>query len=181
MHRTQTAQIRVFAAVFWLVPQVHSKSALKLFNRLTMFHFKTYVLIKEAIAVNPSYKYLSPHQQEMRSVDAMLFLTTSKQRSLFPIQHQANSTPYDRSLSDIMGDAHLDCCVSLIFMSSLQEIEDAIGKLSADELAAFRVWFAEFDAKIWDRQIEEDVAASRLNKLAEQALQQLREGRCTDL
>jgi len=75
-----------------------------------------------------------------------------------------------------MGDANLDCCVSLIFMSSLQEIEDAIGKLSPDELAAFRVWFAEFDAKIWDRQIEEDVAAGRLNKLAEQALQHLRVG-----
>jgi hypothetical protein len=66
-------------------------------------------------------------------------------------------------------------------MSSLQEIEDAISKLSADELAAFRVWFAEFDAEIWDRQIEEDVAAGRLNKLAERALQHLRQGHCTDL
>jgi hypothetical protein len=66
-------------------------------------------------------------------------------------------------------------------MSSLQEIESAISKLSADELAAFRVWFAEFDAEIWDRQFEEDVAAGRLDKLAERALQHLREGRCTDL
>lgn len=66
-------------------------------------------------------------------------------------------------------------------MSSLQEIERAISKLSADELAAFRVWFAEFDAEVWDRQFEEDVAAGRLDKLAERALQHLREGRCTDL
>lgn len=66
-------------------------------------------------------------------------------------------------------------------MSSLQEIESAISKLSADELAAFRVWFAEFDAEIWDRQFEEDVAAGRFDKLAERALQHLREGRCTDL
>lgn len=84
-------------------------------------------------------------------------------------------------LSDIIEDAQLTCCVSLISMSSLQEIESAISKLSADELAAFRAWFAEFDTEVWDRQFEEDVAAGRLNKLAERALQHLREGRCTDL
>jgi hypothetical protein len=66
-------------------------------------------------------------------------------------------------------------------MSNLQEIEQAVSKLSPDELSAFRDWFAEFDAEIWDRQFEEDVAAGRLNQLAEKALQHLQEGRCTDL
>lgn len=66
-------------------------------------------------------------------------------------------------------------------MSNLQEIEAAISKLSADELAAFRAWFAEFDAEIWDRKFEEDVAAGRLDGLANRALQHLQEGRCTDL
>jgi hypothetical protein len=66
-------------------------------------------------------------------------------------------------------------------MSNLKEIESAVSKLPADELAAFRAWFAEFDAEIWDRQFEEDVAAGRLDKLAERALQHLREGRCTEL
>jgi hypothetical protein len=51
-------------------------------------------------------------------------------------------------------------------MSNLQEIETAISKLSTDELATFRAWFAEFDAEIWDRQFEEDVAAGRLDGLA---------------
>jgi hypothetical protein len=60
-------------------------------------------------------------------------------------------------------------------MTSLQEIETAISQLSPDELTAFRVWFAEFDAEIWDRQFEEDVALGRLNKLADRALQHLRE------
>jgi hypothetical protein len=55
MHRTRTAQIRAFAAVFWLAPQFHSKSALTRFNPSITFHFKTYVLIEEAITVNPSY------------------------------------------------------------------------------------------------------------------------------
>jgi hypothetical protein len=66
-------------------------------------------------------------------------------------------------------------------MSSLQEIENAVKQLSAEELANFRVWFAEFDAAVWDRQFEEDVAAGRLNDLAQRALKHLREGRCTDL
>ena len=66
-------------------------------------------------------------------------------------------------------------------MSNLQEIESAVRKLSPEELAAFRIWFAEFDAQLWDRQFEEDVAAGRLDGLAEKALQHLREGGCTDL
>ncbi len=66
-------------------------------------------------------------------------------------------------------------------MSSLKEIETAISQLSVDELTAFRVWFAQFDAEAWDRQFEEDVAAGRLDGLAERTLQHLREGRCTDL
>ena len=63
-------------------------------------------------------------------------------------------------------------------MSNLQELERAVSKLSQEELAAFRVWFAEFDAEMWDRQFEEDVAAGRLDGLAERALQHLQEGRC---
>jgi len=66
-------------------------------------------------------------------------------------------------------------------MSTVQEIESAVSRLSADELAAFRVWFAEFDAQLWDRQLEEDVAAGRLDALAEEAIKDFKEGRCTDL
>ena len=66
-------------------------------------------------------------------------------------------------------------------MSTVQEIEDAVRQLSTEDLTAFRQWFAEFDATLWDRQLEADVAAGRLDKLADEALQDLREGRCTDL
>lgn len=69
----------------------------------------------------------------------------------------------------------------LSIMGNLKEIETAVSQLSADDLTAFRVWFAEFDAKRWDQQFEEDVAEGRLNKLAERARQQLRDGNCTDL
>ena len=66
-------------------------------------------------------------------------------------------------------------------MNTVQEIEAAVSKLSREELSAFRAWFAEFDAEAWDRQFEQDVAAGRLDGLAEEALQDLRKGRCTDL
>ncbi len=66
-------------------------------------------------------------------------------------------------------------------MSTVQEIENAIRKLPAEDLTALRAWFAEFDADTWDREFEEDVAAGRLDEFAEEALRDLREGRCTDL
>lgn len=66
-------------------------------------------------------------------------------------------------------------------MSSIQEIEQAIRQLSSEDLAAFRSWFIEFDASFWDKQLENDVAAGRLDKLADEALLDLREGHCTDL
>ena len=66
-------------------------------------------------------------------------------------------------------------------MSTVTEIEAAISKLSREELFAFRSWFEDFDAEAWDRQFEQDVKAGRLDALAEEALRDLREGRCTDL
>jgi len=66
-------------------------------------------------------------------------------------------------------------------MSTIQEIETAVSNLSSEELSAFRAWFAEFDAEEWDRQFERDVAAGRLDALAEEALRDFRDGRCKNL
>ena len=66
-------------------------------------------------------------------------------------------------------------------MSTLQEVETAVRHLSSDDLAAFRAWFATFDTEVWDRQLEEDVRAGRLDTLAEEALREHREGRSTEL
>ena len=63
-------------------------------------------------------------------------------------------------------------------MSSIPEIERAVQQLSPDELAKFREWFAEFDALQWDRQIEQDVTAGRLDALANESLDDLRARRC---
>jgi hypothetical protein len=66
-------------------------------------------------------------------------------------------------------------------MSSISEIESAVKKLSRAELQTFRNWFQEFDAVAWDKQFEEDVHAGRLDKLADEALNDFRAGRCKDL
>lgn len=55
-------------------------------------------------------------------------------------------------------------------MTRIEEIENAVAELPKEELARFREWFAEFEARVWDREIEEDVEAGRLDKLAQEAL-----------
>ena len=65
-------------------------------------------------------------------------------------------------------------------MSSVNEIEEAVLRLSPAELDAFRAWFAEFDAESWDRQMADDVATGRLDAYADEALEDLRAGRCED-
>jgi hypothetical protein len=64
---------------------------------------------------------------------------------------------------------------------SIQEIEQAVSQLSKEDLAAFRAWFAGFDAEAWDRQLEKDVAAGKLDLLIKEGLDDLREGRTTEL
>jgi hypothetical protein len=66
-------------------------------------------------------------------------------------------------------------------MMTLEELQEAIRKLLPDELRVFREWFWEFDGQIWDKQLEEDIEAGRLNKFAEEAIRDRIEGRCTDL
>ena len=66
-------------------------------------------------------------------------------------------------------------------MSTITEIEQAVKNLPPQDLARFREWFAQFDAANWDRQIEQDIAAGRLDKLADEAVDDLRRGQCNDL
>jgi hypothetical protein len=64
---------------------------------------------------------------------------------------------------------------------SLSELESAVTKLPPSDLAAFAHWFEEYMADAWDRQIEADVLAGRLDKAAEQANADFDGGRCTPL
>lgn len=66
-------------------------------------------------------------------------------------------------------------------MGTIREIEEAVRRLSPGEMMEFRRWFAEFDAAQWDTELESDAKAGKLDKLADEAINDLRNGRCTDL
>ena len=66
-------------------------------------------------------------------------------------------------------------------MTTVEQITGAVKRLPKKELARFRRWFAEYDAAVWDRQLEEDVAAGRLDALAREALRDHQAGRTTEL
>jgi hypothetical protein len=66
-------------------------------------------------------------------------------------------------------------------MTTAVEISGAVRRLPKAELKKFRKWFVAYDAAAWDRQFEGDVAAGRLDRLAREALRDLRAGRCSDL
>jgi hypothetical protein len=47
----------------------------------------------------------------------------------------------------------------------IKEIEAAITQLSIDDVTELLNWLEEFHAQLWDKQIEEDLDAGRLDKL----------------
>jgi hypothetical protein len=64
---------------------------------------------------------------------------------------------------------------------SVQDIESAVQQLSAVDLAKFRRWFADYDWRLWDEQLERDVSSGKLDSLAAEALDDLANGRCREL
>jgi len=64
---------------------------------------------------------------------------------------------------------------------SLQEREAAVSKLPTDELTAFARWFEEYMADAWDRRIEEDIKAGRLDEAGRRADADFEAGRCKPL
>jgi len=65
-------------------------------------------------------------------------------------------------------------------MSKVESLEKRISALSAEELAEFRQWFAEFDAAVWDRQIERAAKTGKLDALADEALRDHAAGKSTE-
>jgi hypothetical protein len=69
----------------------------------------------------------------------------------------------------------------LALMSKVEKIEQQVKNLSPGELAEFRAWFVEFDWATWDRKLERDVAAGKLDALGEKALRDHAAGKTTPL
>jgi hypothetical protein len=66
-------------------------------------------------------------------------------------------------------------------MGKVEKIENEVRALSSEEFATFREWFREFDAEIWDREIEADAHAGKLDALADRALSDHRAGKTSSL
>jgi hypothetical protein len=63
----------------------------------------------------------------------------------------------------------------------IKEIESAIAQLPPSEVAELAKWFEEFQAQAWDRQLERDVKAGRLDGLIEQTERYFGQRQCQPL
>ena len=61
-------------------------------------------------------------------------------------------------------------------MGTVKDIQTAIAGLPHNEYLLLRQWFEEFDAQIWDEQIEEDIRAGKLDRFAEEAIEDFHKG-----
>lgn len=66
-------------------------------------------------------------------------------------------------------------------MTKLEKIEQSVASLSDAELKRFAAWFADYQWERWDRQLENDVEAGKLDRFADQALADLAAGRTRPL
>jgi hypothetical protein len=71
--------------------------------------------------------------------------------------------------------------LEVVRMAKLEELEMAIASLSEEEYREFRRWFLERDWEKWDRQIEEDSEAGKLDFLVQEAREAKKGGYLKDL
>jgi hypothetical protein len=62
-------------------------------------------------------------------------------------------------------------------MMTIDYIKDAVSRLSSRKLARFRAWFETFGKARFDEKIERDAEAGKLDRLAERAGADFRQGR----
>jgi hypothetical protein len=66
-------------------------------------------------------------------------------------------------------------------MSELEQLEQQVLQLSPEDLIKFRAWFIELDHQLWDKQIEADVAAGKLDRLMAEARAEFKAGKAREI
>jgi hypothetical protein len=66
-------------------------------------------------------------------------------------------------------------------VTNVEALEREVEKLTREELSAFREWFMEYDWQTWDRELEQDVAAGKLDKFAAEALEEFKRGKIKEI
>ncbi len=62
-------------------------------------------------------------------------------------------------------------------MVTVAEIRGAVKRLPTGDLVRFRNWFVRYDSAVWDRQLEADASAGRLDVMIREAQRDHRSGR----
>ncbi|MFT4175566.1 MAG: hypothetical protein QM627_02835 [Luteolibacter sp.] len=81
--------------------------------------------------------------------------------------------------SALVFGGELTCMENIVIfqsMSNVEEIEEAVERLSSKEFSIFRTWFSTYDAARWDAEVEIDIVAGKLDSLADEALCDYRSG-----
>jgi hypothetical protein len=66
-------------------------------------------------------------------------------------------------------------------MTKVEALAREVEKLTPEELAAFRRWLVEYDWQAWDREIEQDAAAGKLDQFAVEALAEFERGETKEI
>jgi hypothetical protein len=66
-------------------------------------------------------------------------------------------------------------------MSDLEELEHKIKNLPTEDLSKFRAWFIEIDHLFWDKQIEADSKAGKLQGLISEARADFQAGKSREI
>jgi hypothetical protein len=66
-------------------------------------------------------------------------------------------------------------------MTKLEQIEKYVAELSPNEMRKFARWFEEYKEAEWDRQIEADAKAGKLDKFIAEAKAEIKAGKLTPL
>ncbi|MGC1777931.1 MAG: hypothetical protein WBB34_08280 [Xanthobacteraceae bacterium] len=64
---------------------------------------------------------------------------------------------------------------------TIEDLEKAVTKLPPEQFAEFRAWFEAFDTARFDEKIERDAKAGKLDRLADQAIDEFRKGGAREL
>jgi len=68
-----------------------------------------------------------------------------------------------------------------MIMSEVEELESRVFSLPAEDFAAFREWFSEYENELCDQQISSDYQAIKFNDLITRARAEMAQGKAKEL
>jgi hypothetical protein len=66
-------------------------------------------------------------------------------------------------------------------MANVNELENMVSNLPPEDYKQFRDWFEKYENERWDLQFEKDVESGKLDSHAQEAIQEYKSGKYSDL